>query len=293
MNLMMRNSIVFNIALSALGFFPALLLAAGPATQPAGSGIMADVSSLPPAEQSASPTDSTLSTAPAVSNVGSPVASTAGDTASGDEQSPRRPDRSENAQTGRGRFGQRIFGPVSPKELADAMIYMKEHSPNRAAAIESLTGERKNHIMEVAARNYTNWMRILKQDPQLYKVVVKRVEVEDNIFGLVSQLRKGSAATQASPQSDTRAKLREQVADLVDLGIEERQIRLDHLEQTVKDLRTKLDDDSSHRSDLIDQRYKTILSDGKSLLPSSGAGGGRAGGAGDNGRGLRPGELGH
>jgi len=156
--------------------------------------------------------------------------------------------------------------PLSSKDIADAMIYMKDKSPNRYAALNSLPdGERKKNLQQLAARNYLNWMRELAEDPELYSVTLKRIGSEDEIFGLVGKLR---ADPPDKKEADT-AQLREQVANLVDLSIQERQLRLDRLQKAVKEQQQKLIEDSSHREQLVDQRMKAIQSEG--LVPSSGS----------------------
>jgi hypothetical protein len=255
------------------GISPMLVRAAGPATRPTAPTVTPETSVgiavdpiHPPAgiDPQPIPTDSILLS-----------------TADGTTTAPnaRRFDHNDPSITGsngtmlgRGHTGQKNFAPVSAKDISDALAYLAEHSHNRADAIQSLPdGDRKQRVLEVVARNYVNWMRILHQDPELYKVVVQRVEVEDAIFGLVTKLRK----EHADQQDVTRIKLRDQVAELVDLGIQERQIRLQRLQNLVKVLGAKLEDDSAHQSALVDQRLKTILSDGKSLIPSGAGGGNR------------------
>ena len=155
--------------------------------------------------------------------------------------------------------------PLTQKDIADAMIYMKDKSPNRYQALNSLPdGDRKKSLLELWARNYLNWMHQLSDDPELYSVVLKRIGAEDEVFGLVSKLRTDSA----DKKDETNAKLRDEVGVLVDLGIKERQLRLDRLEKTVKEQQQKLTEDTMRRDQLIDDRLKTIVTDG--VVPGPG-----------------------
>ncbi len=162
---------------------------------------------------------------------------------------------------------QRLMQPLSQKDIADAMIYMKDKSPNRYAALNSLPdGERKKNLQELAARNYLNWMRQLSEDPELYSVILKRIGAEDEVFGLVSELK----SDPPEKKDATNARLREEVGKLVELGLQERQLRLDRLEQTVKEQKQQLAEDSSRREALVEERLKMIQSEG--VVPSSGGG---------------------
>jgi hypothetical protein len=241
----MRRKHSIKFAFCVLGLSPVLVLAAQPATQPT--------------VDAAPSTGEVEIQAPALDTTSNPAVSE-------DTGKPRR-------QFGEGPLGRRLaqrFMPVSEKDKTDAMIFMKEHSPNRFTAIDSLPeGERKTNVKELAARNYLNWMKVMREDPELYAVILKRVAVEDDIFDLVTQLHKDSP----EKVDATRAKLKDKVAALVDVGIEERRLRLKRLQKTVDEQQQKLADDSSHRDTLVSERLKTILSDEKGLVPNSGNGG--------------------
>jgi hypothetical protein len=248
----MRPKYLINFSLCWLGIIPAHGLAVGPATQP--SAAVADVAEVQPANAD-------------------------GNTTLPDDSKPHRP-------YGDGGMGRRMlqrFAPISEKDKADAMLYMKEHSPNRYAAIDGLPEtnpaqvNRKNNVKELAARNYLSWMQIMKEDPELYAVIKDRVAIEDDIFGLVTDLHRA-----APDKTDAiQAKLKDKVASLVDIGLQERELRLKRLQKTVEEQQQKLAEDSKRRADLIDERLKNILNEEKGLVPSNGTGG-------QHGHGPRP-----
>jgi hypothetical protein len=228
----MRVRLPFNFVVGVLGLSPLLALAIEPATQPViPLAAVTNAAALPPEE--------------------GPTTRDSDDT---------KPHRAETPPTNRSRSTQR----PSQKDITDAMAFMKEHSRNRFDAIQSLSdADKKTRVTDVVVRN---WLSLKSQDQNLQPVLVQRTEVEDTIFGLVSQMPKekpeDSKATQA---------LRDAVGKLVDLGLEERQIRLENLEKTLKQQQEKLAEDRGNRGGLVEDRLKTILNDEKNLLPPSGA----------------------
>jgi hypothetical protein len=99
----------------------------------------------------------------------------------------------------------------------------------------------------------------------LKNVTVQRVRVEDDIYGLVMQMPKDAPDAQ---QADKDA-LREQVGKLVELGITERRIRLQRLQETVDREQKKLAADTANPSALVEERLKTILKEENNPVPPS------------------------
>lgn len=243
-NRMLLGGVVLGISASAL-------LASGPATQPV-TPVSKQVDSVSEPADLLSPADP-----------GSlpPVAPTPGATSPDDARIRR---------------GDRMFSPLRPrpldeKDLSDARLYMHTHSPERYNAILALPeGKEKSAIESLTAQRYLNWMRLARDDFELYAVVEKRIELEDAIFGKVRQLRTESSQAQ---DAAVKAQLKDLVGKLVDNGIRERQLRLDRLQRTIKQEQAKLAEDSANRPSVVEQRYNAILSsDTNGLLPAAGPG---------------------
>ncbi len=251
---------------------PLALRAAPPATQPVPDG-SALPNILQPADvQPSKPslglgTDIGLISSPADANVTTNTTpNTTGNTPS---TAPSDENRFGDAKLhgpgqGRGRFAPLASAKPSPKEIADAMAYMQVNSPKRYEAINALPeGDRKARFKELATLNYLRWMQVRIDEPDLFPVIQKRVKIEDDIFGLVTQLRReGPDARDA-----TKAQIREKVADLVDVGIKERTIRLADLADTLAKQQKQLANDSANRDALVEDRLSTILSEKNGLVP--------------------------
>jgi hypothetical protein len=162
--------------------------------------------------------------------------------------------------------------PLTEKELEDARKFMEQHSPQRLKTLEAMPdGEEKTRIRNGAALAYLNWMRLANTDFELYKVVVQRVDLEDQIFGKFAQMRMDPTDKQDADKADLKAL----VAKLVDNGIQERHLRLDRLKAAIDKEATNLAHDESNRPQVVEDRLNAILaSDGGGLLPTPGPGGG-------------------
>jgi hypothetical protein len=161
------------------------------------------------------------------------------------------------------------------KELDDARQFMQQHSPQRFKALENMPdGEAKTRIRAAAAQAYLNWMRLANTDLELYSVVLKRIDLEDQIFGKFKQIQ----SDPVDKQDADKAELRDLVARLVDNGIKERELRLDRLRKAIDKETAALETDKKNRSEAVDKRYDALFnSEGGGLLPNPGPGPGNGG----------------
>lgn len=168
--------------------------------------------------------------------------------------------------------------PVSAAEWADVGVFMSRYSPIRESVIESLPDSpRRNAMIASAVRDYRAYQRA-SNDPKIAALIQSRVKLGDDIFDLARQLRQADAATTNS----LKDRLRQKVAELFDENIKERQVYLDRLKATVANQQAMLAHDTSHRSEVIDQRLADILRGAQRwnswLAASGGAGGASHGG---------------
>jgi len=257
----MRPKASIQLLIAVLGIGPLMVFAGEPATRPSPVAAQAPLDGVAP---QTNPVDGT-NTHP-------------GDHATGDRQPV-----GENAPGGRARPGQR-FQPPLQSEIEDAMQFMQTNSPNRFKALDSLPdGEKKNRLKNVATRAYLQLMRSSPKEtqPELFKVAVDRTKMEDAVFGLVTELHK----TPPDQQEALKTQLRAKVAELVSIGLKERQMRLTILQDTVKEEQQKLTQDQARETALVDQRYSEVLANGEKGLGGLGIGGGANGGAAQHNRG--------
>jgi hypothetical protein len=239
----MKHRASIRLMFAVIGAAPLALFGAGPATQPVSDTVAAPQ----------------VAPAPVVSGNGDDI-------------------------QGHGHGGPRGGGiPLSNKDFADAVQFMQAHSKERYNFIEGMPdGKLKAHFKELATRDVVQVMRIQKEDPDLYRVSVTRIETEDQVFGLVAQYHKASP----DQQDVIKEKLKSKVAELVDIGIKERHLRLNSLQATVDKEKNQLAEDEENKVKLVDERVTAVLNAGGGLGASfqqrTGPNGGANGGLGSH-----------
>ena len=148
---------------------------------------------------------------------------------------------------------------LDPGTLADwesIAPFMKVHSQNRLKFINGLSdGPTKFSMMNNMVRVSRNLERLDREDPDLSHIVTKRVELEDQVFGLANDLR-----TADSVEADQiKQTLEQKVADLVDTNMNERQLRIDRLKKTLNVEEQNLARDRDQSDKLIADRIQRIM----------------------------------
>jgi hypothetical protein len=168
---------------------------------------------------------------------------------------PRRDPR-DMRDFGPGRFGGGFFRrPPSPEEMESAMNFMKEYSPKRWDAMQKLSKERQDLLKDAVYRRFRMLEVLRVTDDQkfpIYELQLKRVATEDEIFGLTRDLR----TCVTGDESKIKAKLHDKIAELVDLGIQERKIRIARWQKQLSEEQEKLAHDVSSRDDVIRKRMR-------------------------------------
>jgi hypothetical protein len=202
-----------------------------------------------------------LCTAPLLFGAG-PATQPSGGNLSAKSGPTTRPDRLAGSEEAGGRRGGRGNGQrqfrfdsaVTQADWEGISSFMKNHSPNRLKFINQLPdGPRKYNMI-------TNMVRVSRNldhmdDADLSRIVTKRVELEDKVFGLAVQYRNAD-----SVQVDgIKDQLKEAVADLVDTNIDERKLRIDRLKKTLDLEQQNLDRDDGQRDKVVADRLRQTI----------------------------------
>ena len=180
-------------------------------------------------------------------------------------------------------FAGRASQPPTDAERDEAMAFMAQHAPQYTKTVTGLPDdEYRTRVEDMVASAYATYQQLKPNNPELYSVILKRIEVEDRIFGLRMKVR-------AAPDETAREALENEVHDQVttwcDLSLRERHLRLERLEKTVQQEKSRLAEDDAKRDDLISSRVYSIMHG----HGGSGGGGwfpGASVGRGDGGRGA-------
>jgi CheY-like chemotaxis protein len=145
----------------------------------------------------------------------------------------------------------------TPDELTAAVDFMKQHAPHRLSFSDSLrrpaARENFERSIVVQKRNFDR----LQPDAPLYDVKLREFEINDDIFELCRQMKQfpRRAATFEPP-------LKTKVAELFDVGMKERQLRIDRLEKALADQRKAMETAEMNRDDLIAKNFSEISKTG-------------------------------
>jgi hypothetical protein len=158
----------------------------------------------------------------------------------------------------------RVFGPTTAgaqgggqppteAERDEAMAFLKEHSPKRAALLDTIRPVPRERVLNAVVLRYRPIKRMQGSDPELYNLLVRQFEVQDEALGLMEQL--GKSGTDAKDQATAAQALHDKVAQWVNLNLQVRQVRLDRLKKTLEREEDRLEKDTSNKDELIDRAF--------------------------------------
>jgi hypothetical protein len=142
--------------------------------------------------------------------------------------------------------------PPRPHEWEETQLFMRQFAPRRQSALDQMPeGEPKESVKKFMFARYRGLQSLQRRDPAAYEQRLAQLRVEDQVFGIVSDW--GKAAGEADHQQ-LREALRTQVAQLVDLDLQERQRRVEALKRELADQSAQLERDEKQRDALIEKR---------------------------------------
>lgn len=141
--------------------------------------------------------------------------------------------------------------PPRPHEWAEVQLFMNRYSPRRQAALDELPDdERKEQLKQFVFARYRSLQALQRRDRAAYEQKLAQLDVEDQIFGLVSDWGGAGEADRAN----LREALRAQVARLVELDLQDRRRRIEWLRKELAEETQKLEQDQGDRDAQVDRR---------------------------------------
>jgi hypothetical protein len=151
--------------------------------------------------------------------------------------------------------GPRSDGDLSAREVTDMLSdgmrndrqemlsFFEKHTPERFKTFSMFRegGARRARLMEFMTRRYAQLQRTRDNDAKLYELMVQQMEI---------------------PQKE----LRENVRKLIDLTLQERQRRIELLEQSLSEQKAQLEKDRSNIDDLVDEHITKLVEDSKRFI---------------------------
>jgi hypothetical protein len=146
--------------------------------------------------------------------------------------------------------------PYTQQEWDDMMAFLQDNSPARAHVLANLQVPNNSPIRLDAIRKWRNYNFTKEHFPAVADQLRRRFKLEDDLFAL-------TLTAQAEGGADTAQihdKIRNKIAEMVQLDFSERQTRIDKLQKMLEAEKAKLASDQASQDKLIDQRTNAIMS---------------------------------
>jgi hypothetical protein len=154
-------------------------------------------------------------------------------------------------------------------EWRQFLEFMKVNSPNRS---QLLLRQNLRPGAPIRVRLLQRWqnMELQRNNKDLYNVLLQEFKEEDVVVGLAAQLR---VARQTADSDDRIADIRQQIEEtagkLVELNLQQRRIRIDIARKLLDQEEANLEQDTTNRVSLADQRAQQLLNEANRGFPST------------------------
>ncbi|MDB5320653.1 MAG: hypothetical protein JWN40_2284 [Phycisphaerales bacterium] len=136
--------------------------------------------------------------------------------------------------------------------------FCKDHAPQRWAAMGGDKNPMKFGGMYFRFRGLTV---LEKQDKALYDIKVRQIEIDDEEYGLMKEIREARDKSNNTEIDRITARLRDLSKEYISSRINERTHRIASLENTIATEKSALASDQQNQAKLIKDRVEAILSD--------------------------------
>jgi hypothetical protein len=163
----------------------------------------------------------------------------------------------------RGMFTSRQSTTVhfTQEEWNDMMSFMETYSPARAAVLERTDLPEDSAIRQGLIRKWRAYKFVKDHFPEMATLQERRFTLEDDLFKLAMDEKdvEQDATSRADDSEDIRDRIHAKVAQLVELGIQEDQLRIERLKRMLGDLNVKLAADQASEQRRIEDRTQRLM----------------------------------
>jgi hypothetical protein len=144
--------------------------------------------------------------------------------------------------------------------------FMKANSPKRWQMYQNAPPSQQARLKPPIWTAWRSLERLQSEAKEIYDVRLKRLPVEDQIFGLMSDIRRSGGRASA----EQRKQLRTKVGQFVDLRQEERRLRIKKLEETLAREKEQLAETETDREGTIERSTREVETSGPAALLGQG-----------------------
>jgi hypothetical protein len=139
--------------------------------------------------------------------------------------------------------------------------FLRINSPNRYQMVSTNT----TMPHPALARRWEQIEAIKDKQPKLYQYRVQQIQKEDDVIGLLFQYRQAIRDNDPIAQGQAYEKIRQDAKSLVDLGLEERELRLDLITGLLSQARADLEKDKTKSDASVTDKTSQIINKAGSL----------------------------
>jgi hypothetical protein len=121
-----------------------------------------------------------------------------------------------------------------------------------------LPEEKRERVRRFMFWRHQQVTRLREDDPQMYDLHIRRLTIEDAIFPLFWTIRRADGE-ETKEVAEARLQLRQHVVALIDVGLKEREARLERMKRRYAEEQERLSIDRARQEELVEQRIEEIL----------------------------------
>jgi hypothetical protein len=147
---------------------------------------------------------------------------------------------------------------ISPEEWEAVAAFTRQHSPQRWKSFMELPEDKQERVRRAMHWRFLQVERLKEQQPELFDLQVRRLAIEDQIFPLALQIRRAEGEETPGTQA-AREELRKQVVALVEVGLKEREVRLERFKERLQAEEEQISLERGRKEETVDARMHDIL----------------------------------
>jgi len=149
----------------------------------------------------------------------------------------------------------------TPDEWNEMMSFMEIYSPARWSVLQMTDLPEESTIRQGLIRKWRAYRFVKEHFPEMARLQERRFTLEDDLFKLAMDEKdwEKEGSTPAGDGEDIRERIHAKVAELVELGIQEDQLRIDRLNRMLGELHAKLAQDKASAQHRIDDRTERLM----------------------------------
>ncbi|MGA2584825.1 MAG: hypothetical protein ABSG31_16235 [Tepidisphaeraceae bacterium] len=141
---------------------------------------------------------------------------------------------------------------ATPQEWAEVMQFLDDNSPNRAHALRNvMDNPASQNLRQMMIQQYRAYQLMKNNLPEVAELRLKQFRLEDQLYGLTSAPNAGERPETAN---ELRPQVRDIVKQIVDLQIQQEQLRIQRLQNTLDEEKQRLANVQADENQLIARR---------------------------------------